>query len=1042
MPLKITDPTLLMKLNEARSKRRGRRISAKQYENIKIKLEDAQDYINLQKELLAKEAARLKKEAERNERKNYIKNLTKNLDNLNKNNNAFKIDMKKIPKNVKLDEVLDLIKKKSSNQKYLLGAGDKFITLTPSNQSKLRKALDKQYYEDSEAEDSWVAFAGQITSNDSSFSLSNVQSIHTYPKWMGAWFKYNHKMDFNLSTLGVYKINEQVDYIDCCLVDSLNVFGLDSIKLEQLKTFVKDRNIPVCKLEEICKKLQICIHLNKNDQRAKSVYGKEFPIIYNIGLIENHYFPIIPIDITSYAINHYDEIKHLEKWNHIYKHDGKYYKRDAKRTTNSFEAIKLLVENKEKLLQEIDFSNSSISASQFYDKVSDNITNLEYDEETNCIPVVCSDLKKDEFQNIFFDFETYLDDNNVHVPYLLCAYDGENKYTFVGDYCAYNFLKSLKKDTRLIAHNANYDYRFLVKHLININELSRGSRLIGCSGMFHKIHIEIKDSYHLISKPLRDFPSSFGLGETVKEVMPYSLYSKETIDKRYINIQYVLDNYIDERDKAQFLNNIKRWNLKIDDTYDIVKYSIQYCNLDCEILERGYNIFRSWMLKAVNIDINKIMTIASLAHRYFVNEGCYDGVFQLSGVPQIFIQGTVVGGRTMVSENKKLHIKDVVNDFDGVSLYPSSMKRMHGFLKGKPKVISDKSYEFLSKQDGYFADIVINSVGINRKFPLMSYKNKDGIRDFTNNMIGKTIRVDRYTLEDLIEFQDVKFEIVRGYYFNEGFNNKINNVIDFLFNERALKKKEGNPIQEVYKLIMNSGYGKSIMKPVDSETNIFDSVKQFNIYLSRNYNWIKEFTYFGDKVKVKSIKTINDHYNIAHVGSMILSMSKHIMNEVMGCAEDNDIDLYYQDTDSMHIKDCDISKLSKAFYEKYKRELIGKKLGQFHSDFQIDGCKDIVATESIFLGKKCYIDKLEGTDKHGNKVHDYHIRMKGIPNSVVLYTSNKLGYANVLEMYKDLYSGKSIEFDLTNDGSKANFKMNKDYSVNTLEVFKRVVGFK
>jgi len=67
--------------------------------------------------------------------------------------------------------------------------------------------------------------------------------------------------------------------------------------------------------------------------------------------------------------------------------------------------------------------------------------------------------------------------------------------------------------------------------------------------------------------------------------------------------------------------------------------------------------------------------------------------------------------------------------------------------------------------------------------------------------------------------------------------------------------------------------------------------------------------------------------------------------------------------------------------------------------------------------------------------------MKGIPSSVITYTSNKLGYNNPFDMYKDLYAGKAIEFDLTNDGSKCNFKMNKDYSVETLEMFRRVIKF-
>jgi len=67
-----------------------------------------------------------------------------------------------------------------------------------------------------------------------------------------------------------------------------------------------------------------------------------------------------------------------------------------------------------------------------------------------------------------------------------------------------------------------------------------------------------------------------------------------------------------------------------------------------------------------------------------------------------------------------------------------------------------------------------------------------------------------------------------------------------------------------------------------------------------------------------SVKTLIDHYNIAQVGVCILSMSKRIMNEVMCLAEDEGVDIYYQDTDSMHLNDCDIDKLSSSFKSRYE----------------------------------------------------------------------------------------------------------------------------
>ena len=85
--------------------------------------------------------------------------------------------------------------------------------------------------------------------------------------------------------------------------------------------------------------------------------------------------------------------------------------------------------------------------------------------------------------------------------------------------------------------------------------------------------IIIKDSYKLITSPLRDFPKTFNWGDIEKEVMPYKLYTEENIKKHFIPISEAL-SYLEEHQKLQFIKNIEKWNLKRDnDTYDIIDYS-------------------------------------------------------------------------------------------------------------------------------------------------------------------------------------------------------------------------------------------------------------------------------------------------------------------------------------------------------------------------------------------------------------------------------------------------------------------------------------
>jgi hypothetical protein len=178
------------------------------------------------------------------------------------------------------------------------------------------------------------------------------------------------------------------------------------------------------------------------------------------------------------------------------------------------------------------------------------------------------------------------------------------------------------------------------------------------------------------------------------------------------------------------------------------------------------------------------------------------------------------------------------------------------------------------------------------------------------------------------------------------------------------------------------------------------------------------------------------------------------MNEAMCLAEDNGIQMYYQDTDSLHLKACDVSLLSKLFKEKYERELTGKRLGQFHSDFvSMDGTESF-AVKSIFCAKKIYIDKLS----NDNSLISFHTRLKGIKPDVIGITANKLyprlipvelrnglyypmyeefkNKCSVEQLYEDLFAGKSIEFDLCESASPC-FDMRSNFSIETKSSFIR-----
>ena len=155
----------------------------------------------------------------------------------------------------------------------------------------------------------------------------------------------------------------------------------------------------------------------------------------------------------------------------------------------------------------------------------------------------------------------------------------------------------------------------------------------------------------------------------------------------------------------------------------------------------------------------------------------------------------------------------------------------------------------------------------------------------------------------------------------------------------------------------------------------------------------------------------------------------------MCLAEDNNIKIYYQDTDSMHIENDKIDMLTKLFREKYNRELVGINMGQFHCDFEMyNGKKPLHTVKTIILGKKVYFDKIKYED---NSYHT-HFRMKGIPSNIVEHKAKKRD-GNVEQLYEYLYKGRPVEFNLLALNKK--FKIGIDGNITNWNKFSRKICF-
>lgn len=1034
----------------------------------------------------------------------YGQRLEKTLKNKDTFTRKFKNDNQF---NVMLDKVQKV------KRKFLISWDGKFYALSDKKIDDLRQFYkeNKTYFtEEKPQHESDEELIYKLKEKKIKFQF--VEEWGKYKQDDGDFFDMHHKTPFDLTEFQIYTETRKENYenADACFIHSLKTAGVEEKKLNTMRSMIRTKTLPKCMLGLLCEKVGIQVEIKmptyvEGTKKNNITYGKEGEL-YELGLINNHYFLIKKVPITRYALEHFDDenFTKVKDWQQKQPEKneksktGYYYKKQSlKNCLSSFDLIDIMYENKERYLYPMTLTAEIYKTT--LSNLFNNITTLEYDEDLVRENETKEKKEKDEFVNEYFDFETTTD-GKQHRPYLARVAGHKklfiNKNTDRKEYdgwIGYQMLKYLVekngyKNIRLYAHNAGYDIKFIFEFMQWDKIIERGHSLLRGYGRFYyakgkHVKVEVQDTKAYLACQLKDFKDMFKL-DVKKEVIPYRMYNEKTMSnadvwKKGLSIRKVKKYCKAEKvDFDEFMTNAKEWGCITDNHINIIEYSSRYCEMDCEVLKNGWETFREWIDEITGLDIHDFISISSMVDNYFRNEGVYDGVYEVSSYVREFQQRCMVGGRTMTRENKKYKInkKDKIkeklnqwlnkeikdfkvddvrlSDFDAVSLYPSAMSRLGGYLKGKPKVITTTDYETLKTYDGYFIEIRVNQVNKKRAFPLMSYKNDEGIRNFSNDMQGKTLYVDKFMLEDIIEYHDIEFDIIRGYYYDEGRNMKLKEIIEKLFNERLKAKKKKNPIQVVYKLMMNASYGKTLIKPFSEDVKIMN-FKKAKTFITRQYNKIKSIDILStkswdeledfDKLKIKVEEPISEHFNNAPCGCEVLSMSKRIMNEVMNTAEDYGFKIFYQDTDSMHINEDDINKLALTYAMKYGRELIGKGMGQFHSDFESDILKgDIYACESVFLGKKCYIDKLtdgETKDDQGNLIYDYHIRMKGMNKRGILHRAEADYGGDVMEVYKKLYAGEEIEFDLCGGGQMPTFDYQSNGTISSKMEFIRKIKF-
>ncbi|ELP95315.1 DNA polymerase, putative, partial [Entamoeba invadens IP1] len=133
--------------------------------------------------------------------------------------------------------------------------------------------------------------------------------------------------------------------------------------------------------------------------------------------------------------------------------------------------------------------------------------------------------------------------------------------------------------------------------------------------------LTFKDTYALISTSLASFPKMFGLSNIQKEIYPYNHFNKVNINNIGTILEadlYETKQWTEEQFEIFNENIDKIENCRIDEFhFDMKAYCVFYCNQDVRILKQGHSKFRYMCLEYLNINVDKVISAASLANTYF-----------------------------------------------------------------------------------------------------------------------------------------------------------------------------------------------------------------------------------------------------------------------------------------------------------------------------------------------------------------------------------------------------------------------------------------
>jgi hypothetical protein len=955
--------------------------------------------------------------------------------------------------------------------------------------------------------------------------LDLQQSLFREHNRFGGFFAYKNKSNIDLTNYQIYKestktvegvtfnsrnIKEMKEENECCLLFALKKNGVTEEQIKHVMAILGSlqSNIPLSKMEIVAQVIQTKLTLHYYDEAHKRtrkgdkkshMYGREFEKSIDLAMFKNHFFYLEDTKYTEFYIRNMNEIEEYckdkpkmkeHKFN-FNRRQGKYFVSQNVKFMNSLELVVCLMDvglfseyhvdlteyASENYVIEPSLTNVEHNQEDFQEKLERKEESKQKRNEGKLPPIYLfadceSDVTGKKHEMIAFGF------CDMEEKYEVVTYpskvadetDEEQQKRFINlikcrvtsflverGFVKGNGKEFQNREVNMFFHNMKYDATLFNDLFYSSEECCKDGQLYSKSYNFDfGVKIEFRDSLKHFGGKLNEASDTFDLGISKGEAIGYTFHTKNNIWKNDLVSCDKYLKHVKPEDHHIFKQNVK------EDKFTPTKYYLEYLNQDVIVLCKAMKKYKQLIYDITGLNAFDFLTISSIGYQYAIKEGCFNGLYSVSGCLREFIQRSVKGGRVYVNEDfRKKEITDAksmrqfyenefikkhgehvqnpsepkfneeddrIEDFDGVSLYPSAMKRLceeYGLPMGTIKKGLEKTYEYYESKDWYVVKVLITKINKKIQIPCVSINDGESLKYLNEISESIELYVDKTTLNDYIKFQEIEYQILEGVYWDQGFNKRIGEVIEKLHNDRCLYKKTNKPLATMIKLIMNSIYGKTGQRMSETKTEFVSNAKK-DQYIYDHFGVISEIQ--TNKFNTKITKRVCDNdSSLNFVASSILSMSKRIMNEVFSVMDDNKQPVFYTDTDSIHMLQKDVKVLGESYKDTFNRDLIGKNLGQFHTDFDMDGCTNVYSIKHIPIAPKTYLDILQGTNVQGETVYDTHIRIKGIKKAGIDYELTQRGpnkIKSAISLFRDLAQDKEVTFYLNPTDHDVSFEFN------------------